>query len=74
MSGGQAALSLVSEPAAAGPAREASRLTARGKMRIPVIQANAEELAAHEQLLDTIERTTGGPALFRASGRHTGEQ
>ena len=74
MSGGQAAFSLVSEPAAAGPAREASRLTARGKMRIPVIQANAEELAAHEQLLDAIGRTTGGRVLFRAGGRRNGEQ
>ncbi len=70
MSGGQAALSLDSEPAAAGPAREASRRTARGELRIPVIQASAEELAEHEKLLDSIERTTGGPALFRASGRH----
>ena len=70
MSGGQAALRLDSEPAAAGPAREASRRTARGDLRIPVIQASAEELAEHEKLLDSIERTTGGPALFRASGRH----
>ena len=43
MSGGQAALSLHSEPAAAGPVREASRLTARGQMSIPVIKANAAE-------------------------------
>jgi len=70
MSGGQAALSLDSEPAAAGPAREASRRTARGELRIAVIQASAEELAEHEKLLDSIELTTGGPALFRASGRH----
>ncbi|MGB5133361.1 MAG: DNA polymerase III subunit epsilon [Steroidobacteraceae bacterium] len=70
MTGGQAAFSLHSEPTAAGPAREAERRTARGELRIPVIQANATELAAHEQLLETIERTTGGPALFRTSGRH----
>jgi DNA polymerase-3 subunit epsilon len=74
MSGGQAALSLDSEPAAAGPAREASRRTARGELRIPVIQANAEELAEHEKLLDSIERTTGGPALFRAGGRGNGNR
>jgi len=73
MSGGQAALRLDSEPAAAGPGREASRLTARGKVCIPVIPANAEELAAHEQLLDSIERATGGPALFRASDRDRGD-
>jgi len=69
MTGGQAALSLHSEPAAAGPAREASRRDARGQTRIPVIPANAEELAAHEKLLESIERTTGGPALFRSSDR-----
>lgn len=70
MTGGQAALSLHSEPAAAGPAREASRRSARGQTAIPVIPANAEELAAHEKLLESIERTTGGSALFRSSDRH----
>jgi DNA polymerase-3 subunit epsilon len=69
MSGGQAALSLHSEPAA-GPAREASRRMARGDLRIPVIEANAGELADHEKLLESIEATTGEPALFRASRRH----
>ena len=70
MSGGQAALRLDNEPAAAGPAREASRRTARGQMSIPVIRASAGELAEHEKLLESIERTTGGPALFRAPGRN----
>lgn len=70
MSGGQAALCLDNEPAAAGPAREAERRTARGKTNIPVIQASAAELAEHEKLLESIERTTGGPALFRTSGRN----
>ena len=58
MSGGQAALSLHSEPAAAGPAREASRLTARGKLEIPVIRPSAEELAEHEKLMATIARAS----------------
>jgi DNA polymerase-3 subunit epsilon len=70
MSGGQAALSLDSEPVAAGPAREASRRSARGGLHMPVILANVEELAEHEKLLESIERASGGPALFRASGRH----
>jgi DNA polymerase-3 subunit epsilon len=69
MSGGQAALSLHSEPAA-GPAREASRRMARGDLRIPVIVASAEELADHEKLLESIEATTGEQALFRAACRH----
>ena len=69
MTGGQAALSLHSEPAAAGPAREASRLNARGQTRIPVIEPNAGELAAHEKLLESIEHSSGAPALFRSSDR-----
>ncbi len=69
MSGGQAALSLHSEPAA-GPAREASRRMARGDLRIPVIEASAGELADHEKLLESIEATTGEQALFRAARRH----
>ncbi len=73
MSGGQAALRLESEPAAAGPAREASRRLARGDVRIPVVLANADEIAAHEQLLDSIERTSGGRALFRVGGRANGK-
>ena len=73
MSGGQAALRLESEPAAAGPAREASRRLARGDVRIPVVLANADEIAAHEQLLDGIERTSGGRALFRAGDRANGK-
>lgn len=70
MSGGQAALRLDSEPVAAGPARDGARRAARGAVRIPVIRASAEEAAAHEQLLDTIERTSGGRALFRGPERH----
>ncbi|MFZ2508611.1 MAG: DNA polymerase III subunit epsilon [Steroidobacteraceae bacterium] len=65
MSGGQAALGLDAE-AAAGPARAAGRRIARGAVRIPVIRANSGEIAAHEQLLDGIERSSGGHALFRA--------
>jgi hypothetical protein len=42
---------------------------ARGDLRIPVIEANAGELADHEKLLESIEATTGEPALFRASRR-----
>ncbi len=73
MSGGQAALRLDSEPAAAGPAREASRRMARGNVRIPVIAANADEIAAHEELLNAIGRASGGQVLFRARGRGIGE-
>jgi DNA polymerase-3 subunit epsilon len=69
MSGGQAALRLDSEPSAAGPAGDGRRSSARGKVQIPVVAATAAEMAAHEQVLDAIERVAGGRALFRAAGR-----
>lgn len=74
MSGGQAALGLDRDPAAADPDSGERRRVARGAIRIPVIRANAAELAAHEQALDAIERASGGRALFRASGRTDGER
>ena len=57
MSGGQAALSLDREPAAGAAA--AARRATQGDVRIPVIRATAAELAAHERLLDAIEKTAG---------------
>jgi DNA polymerase III subunit epsilon len=64
MSGGQAALGLDSGTAtgAATPAAPVNR----GGVHIPVVQASAAELAAHEQALEAIERASGGRALFRA--------
>lgn len=62
MSGGQAALSLDSVPAAAAGA---ARIARQGGVRIPVVRATAEELAAHEQALESIERASNGRALFR---------
>jgi DNA polymerase III subunit epsilon len=65
MTGGQAALGLDASPAAAGIAA-AGQSAARGPVRIPVVRANAGELAAHERALDAIERASGGRAIFRA--------
>lgn len=64
MSGGQAALGLDTDPAAAGAAG-ACGPAERGAVPIPVILASSAELAAHEQSLDVIERASNGPALFR---------
>lgn len=65
MSGGQAALGLDALPAAPGtPAGLAS--AARGSVRIPVVRAHGDELAAHERALDAIDRASGGRAIFRA--------
>ena len=74
MSGGQAALGLDSGRSADNQAGHGQRRAERGAVRIPVIQASDAELAAHERLLDAIERAAGGRVLFRASGRPDGER
>ena len=64
MSGGQAALGLDALPAAPGTAIASSKAV-RGAVRIPVVRATGEELAAHERELDAIDRASGGRTLFR---------
>jgi hypothetical protein len=71
MTGGQAALTLDGDPATAG-ARTAAGRRQRGAVQIPVIRANAEELAAHGRSLEAIERASNGEALFRATDRRAG--
>jgi DNA polymerase-3 subunit epsilon len=74
MSGGQAALRLDAEPVAAdAAAASAAQLARRGTVHIPVIRANAAELAAHEQAMQAIERACNGRALFRDAERAAGE-
>lgn len=65
MSGGQAALSL-DHGLAVDDARGEARRASRGSLRIPVVRPTATELAAHEEALAGIERSSDGPALFRA--------
>jgi len=72
MSGGQAALTLDADPAAADM-RAAARRRQRGAVQIPVIRASAEELAAHERALEAIERASNGQALFRVTDRQARE-
>jgi DNA polymerase-3 subunit epsilon len=72
MTGGQAAFTLDGDPATADVQQLAARRQ-RGAVQIPVIRANAQELAAHERALETIERASNGPALFRATDRRAGE-
>jgi DNA polymerase-3 subunit epsilon len=72
MSGGQAALTLEGDPSIAAERASAARRQ-RGTVHIPVIRANAAELAAHEQALATIDRASNGEALFRAVERGTRE-
>jgi DNA polymerase-3 subunit epsilon len=65
MSGGQAALGLDACPVPG--AAQAAAPVSRGSVRIPVVQASAAELAAHEQALEAIDRASGGRTLFRAA-------
>jgi DNA polymerase-3 subunit epsilon len=66
MSGGQAALSLDHGLTVEDDARGEARRARRGSLRIPVVRPTAAELAAHEEALAAIERSSDGPALFRA--------
>ena len=73
MTGGQSALELGESPRnarnearaerAAAPAARAARPAAP----LAVVAANAEEIAAHEAMLDRIAKQSGGKCLFRAS-------
>jgi DNA polymerase-3 subunit epsilon len=72
MSGGQAALTLEGDPSIAAERASAARRQ-RGAVHIPVIRANAAELAAHEQALATIDRASNAEALFRAFERGSRE-
>lgn len=72
MTGGQAALTLDGDPATADMQTAAERRQ-RGAVQIPVIRANAQELAAHGRSLEAIERASNGEALFRATDRRAGE-
>lgn len=72
MTGGQAALTLDGDPATAD-VRAAAERRQRGAVQIPVIRANAQELAAHGRSLEAIERASNGEALFRATDRRAGE-
>jgi DNA polymerase III subunit epsilon len=65
MSGGQAALGLDSGASGNGAVAAAAPL-ARGEVRIPVIRADEAERAAHERMLEAIDRASGGRTVYRA--------
>ncbi|MGB5209909.1 MAG: DNA polymerase III subunit epsilon [Gammaproteobacteria bacterium] len=65
MTGGQAALSLDNERrSGAGGRAKPSRLDRAGLV-LPVIEANAEELAAHEAVLDRLDKASDGVCVWR---------
>ncbi len=63
MTGGQAALSLEATPG--GPAATAPVRVDRSSVRLAVIQASAEEVAAHEKQLDLLAEACPDGALWR---------
>lgn len=73
MTGGQSALELGESPRAARHASRAEQASAeqvratRPATALKVVPANAEELAAHEAMLDRIAKQSGGKCLFRAT-------
>lgn len=66
MTGGQTAL--FAADVADSDEQAAAALDRRQVQRpdLPVVMATVEELAAHEELLDGLEKAAGGPALWRA--------
>jgi len=67
MTGGQATLALSADSTATSAAdeQEARRSAVRPEAPMMVILASAEELAAHEALLDRVTKASGGVCLYR---------
>ena len=65
MTGGQGALSLLSQHEAGGAAARVSSRRRSAVVEIPIVRANAAELAAHELALDGVAKASGGKCLFR---------
>ena len=65
MTGGQGALTLEADAASPGHAAAAFARVERGSIRIPVVRATPEELAAHERALDVVAKAAGGRVVFR---------
>lgn len=67
MTGGQGALALGEAATAAARATESQAQRARRPtQRLPVIAATADELVAHERLLDLIDESAGGRCVWRS--------
>jgi DNA polymerase III subunit epsilon len=65
MTGGQGALTLEADSGVQGQATSVFARVERGSIRIPVVRATPEELAAHERALDVVAKAAGGRVLFR---------
>lgn len=68
MTGGQVSLSLATEqPVPASPAASDSPLNNTAPQKLKVVKANAEELAAHEAMLEKLQTTSGGQCVWLKS-------
>ncbi|GAB3381114.1 DNA polymerase III subunit epsilon [Spongiibacter taiwanensis] len=67
MTGGQTKLALSAEEGDDGEARSDNAIRRLSSQRPPlrVISANSEELAAHNKLLDIVDKASGGTSLWR---------
>ncbi len=68
MTGGQVALTLSSANETNKGAREANRRTRPVRPSIPVVRATEAESSAHERMLDSVAKASGGRVLFRGEG------
>jgi DNA polymerase-3 subunit epsilon len=65
MTGGQAALSLGTERASSAAGQQVEQRMDRTGLKLVVVKATAEEIAAHEATLDRIEAGGDGKCLWR---------
>jgi len=64
MTGGQTSLSLGGQSSGADKQSESIRRLPANRSPLPVIRANGEELAAHQQRLEAIDKASGGGVLW----------
>jgi DNA polymerase-3 subunit epsilon len=67
MTGGQSALELAESRAPTIVSLTSPQRVARPAAALPVVQAAAEELAAHEAVLERIAKASGGRVLFKSA-------
>ena len=65
MTGGQVGLGLHDDSDGDGAGQEMVQRLAASRLRLKVIRATAEELAAHEQRLDILDKASGGACIWR---------
>ena len=67
MTGGQVALTLSSAVEAKQGARQSARPGRPARVIIPVVSASEAECSAHERMLDSVAKVSGGRVIFRGT-------